>query len=502
MTRKKKLMFNSATSLIYQCVVIICGFVLPKFFMTYYGSAVNGLVSSITQFLGFISLADCGVGAVVKSTLYKPLAEHDMDAVSRIVISANRFFRRIAYLLLAYTAVLVVVYPVITIDSFDYLFTAVLILVISISTFAQYYLGVTYKLLLEADQLGFLQYSIHAGALILNTVVSILLMTHGVSVQIVKLSTSLIFLIQPILLSAIAKRMYKIDHTLVLTEEPIKQKWNGLAQHIASVVLVNTDTIVLTLLSTLENVSIYAVYNMIAGGVKQVVVSMTNGMQAMLGNMLAKNEKETLDRTFDNLEWLLHTLVTLAFSVTALLIVPFVQVYTSEITDADYIVPAFGYLITLAHAAYCFRLPYNIMVLAAGHYKQTQASAIIEAAINVVVSVVLVYRFGLVGVAVGTFAAMVFRTVYLAIYLSKNILCRKIQHFCKHLLADGAVVALLFGVVKLLPGFFTLQAENYFAWLILAVKVGMAALLVCVLVNGIAYREKFKTGLALLRKRK
>ena len=72
MTRKMKLMLNSTSSLIYQLITIVCGFVLPRFFLTHYGSEVNGLVSSITQFLGFISLAECGVGAVVQSTLYKP----------------------------------------------------------------------------------------------------------------------------------------------------------------------------------------------------------------------------------------------------------------------------------------------------------------------------------------------------------------------------------------------------------------------------------------------
>ena len=84
MTRKKKLALNSASSLVYQVITIICGFVLPRFFLTYYGSAVNGLVSSITQFLGFISLAECGVGAVVQSTLYKPLAEQDMESVAKL----------------------------------------------------------------------------------------------------------------------------------------------------------------------------------------------------------------------------------------------------------------------------------------------------------------------------------------------------------------------------------------------------------------------------------
>lgn len=492
MTRKKKMMLNSASSIIYQIITIISGFILPRYLLVYYGSEVNGLVSSITQFLGFISLAECGVGAVVQSTLYKPLASRDIESISKIVISSERFFRRIAYVLLGYVAILMALYPFITTTSFDYYFTLTLILVISISSFAQYYIGMTYKLLLNADQLGFIQYTIHAVALVINTVSCIALMKFGASVHVVKLTTTLIFVIQPILLSLIAKRRYKIDYTIKLIDEPIKQKWNGLAQHIATVVLENTDTVVLTLLSTLQNISVYAVYHLVVNGVKQIVVSTTNGMQAMLGNMLAKNEIKELTRSFGNIEWLLHTLVTFVFSVTAVLIVPFVSVYTVGITDAEYIVPTFAYLITLAQASYCLRLPYNIMVLAAGHYKQTQWSAIIEAIINVVISVILVFRFGLIGVALGTLAAMAYRTVYLANYLRKNILQRKLLHFIKHLIVDAVAVLILFAVVSAFPTFYAMHQINYFSWFVLAIKVSLTAVGVQIIVNILFYGKKLK----------
>lgn len=483
-------MLNTTSSLIYQIITIVCGFILPRYFLSFYGSAINGLVSSITQFLGFISLAECGVGAVVQSALYKPLADNDIQEVSRIAVSADRFFKRIAYILLGYTATLMIFYPLITLHSFDYLFTLVLIFVISISSFAQYYLGMTYRLLLNADQLGFIQYSIHTVALILNTASCILLMKAGASIQIVKLTTSLIFLAQPILLAMIAKRKYNIDHKIQFAGEPIKQKWNGFAQHIATVVLGNTDTVVLTFLSTLENVSVYAVYHLVVNGVKQIVVSMTNGMQAMLGNMFAKSETEELNRTFSHIEWFLHALVTFVFSVTAVLIVPFVRVYTADISDADYIVPTFACLITFAQAAYCLRLPYNIMVLAAGHYKQTQWSAIIEAVINIVVSVVLVFHFGLIGVAIGTLVAMLYRTVYLALYLSRHILCRHIRYFLKHMCTDAICVVVLVGIVKLFPSFFVMQSVGYFSWFVLAVKVGCTAALATLLANAVLYRRE------------
>lgn len=492
MTRKNKLKLNIITSIAFQLTTIVCGFILPKFFITYFGSAVNGLVSSITQFLGFIALCECGVGAVVQSALYEPLAKMDIVQISKIVISAEKFFRKVAYILLIYTICLMLFYPLITIQSFDYMYTFVLIFVISISTFSQYYFGMTYRLLLAADQLVFLQNIIHTATLILNAVACIALMKAGASIQIVKLTTSLVFLMQPVLITIIAKKKYTLDKELILTEEPIKQKWNGLAQHIAAVVLYNTDTAVLTFLSTLKNVSIYSVYNLVVNGVKLIMESQKDSMKALFGNMLAKNEKDTLNSTFDTFEWAMHTLITLIFTVTAMLILQFVRVYTAKITDANYIVPAFAYLITAANAAYCLRLPYNIMVLAAGHYKQTQSSAIIEALINIILSIILVFNYGLVGVAIGTLVAMLYRTIYFAIYLSKNIIYRDIRHFIKHIIIDIVTVILIVATVKLLPNFFKMSKTNYLSWIILALKTGIFSLIIVAIVNIMFYNSNIK----------
>ena len=131
MQRQKKLFFNSISALIYQVVALICGFILPRYFLSTYGSAVNGLVSSITQFLGFISLCEMGVGAVIQTALSAPLANGDSVGVSRIAKSSDRFFRKIAYILVGYTLTLMVIYPCISLDEFDYFFTFVLIGVFS-----------------------------------------------------------------------------------------------------------------------------------------------------------------------------------------------------------------------------------------------------------------------------------------------------------------------------------------------------------------------------------
>ncbi|WP_270238257.1 polysaccharide biosynthesis C-terminal domain-containing protein [Clostridium perfringens] len=247
----------------------------------------------------------------------------------------------------------------------------------------------------------------------------------------------------------------------------------------------NTDIIVLTLFSSLDNVSVYAIYNLVVTGVKQAFLTLTTGISSLIGNMLAKDEIELLNKTFSKLEWLIHTGCALLFGITLVLIVPFVEVYTVGINDVNYIVPVFGWLITLAQAIYCIRIPYNIVVLAAGHYKQTQVSAIVEMCINIIVSCVLVIRFGLVGVAIGTLLAMSYRTIYFSWYLSKNILFRSIKYFYKHVFVDIISIILIFGLTSSIR----MTQITYIAWVIYATKVGFVALIIVLVINILLYRE-------------
>lgn len=488
LSQRKKLHLTSGSALLLQIVTMICGFIIPRLFLEYYGSAVNGLISSITQFLGFIALAECGVGAVVQSALYKPLAKKDVGELSRIIVAAEHFFRNIAKLLLLYTAVLVVVYPNIINGQFDYIYTASLIVIVAISSFAQYYFGITYRLLLNSNQFGFVPIIVQIVALLLNLVASVCLMKWGASVHVVKLVSSVVFLLQPLTVSFIARRWHEIDRSVVLDKTAIPQKWNGLAQHISAVVLQSSGILVLTVLSTLENVSVYAIYNLVVQGVRNLTMSVTNGMQAFLGNLFAKGDMHAFKDCFENFEWKLHFVVSLAFSATAILIVPFIRVYTHGITDANYIVHAFGIMLTAAWGMYCIRLPYNIVVLAVGHYKQTQSSAIIEAILNLVTAIVLVLKFGLVGVAVGTFVAMLYRTCYLAWYISKNVIHRSLWAFAKHLFVDFIAVASFVGIVLCFFGAISkISAMSYFEWLVLAIKILGLDVLIVGLINMIFY---------------
>lgn len=484
--QKIKLAKNTAASLLSQITAIICGFILPRLILQSYGSDVNGLVNSIAQFLRIISFLELGVGAVIQSSLYKPLAEHDEHKVSEIIKSGNEFFRHLALLLLIYVLLIVGVYPLLVNRNFGYLYTATLIAAMSISSFAQYYFGIVNSLLLNADQRGYIQYNAQTITVLANTMVCAVLVSQGHSIQLVKLTTSLIYLARPVVMQLYVNKKYRIDSKTVCKEEPIKQKWNGVAQHIAATVLDNTDTVVLTAFSTLANVSIYSVYYLVISGVKRLFLASTNGIQAMLGELWAKQEKDQLWSTFSWVEWAIHTGTTYVFGCTAALIVAFVRVYTKGVSDANYIQPTFALVLTLAHTMHCLRLPYNIMVLAAGHYRQTQRNYIVAAVLNITVSVLVVYYWGLVGVAAGTLVAMAYQTLWLAKYNSQNLIRWPLKNVIKQFLTDAVTAGAIIGIGTLMK----MKAVSYAGWAILAIQVALMALVIVILINIVFYREK------------
>lgn len=483
--KSRLLFYNSISPLIYQATTIICGFILPRLILGHFGTEVNGLVNSITQFLGIIAFLELGVGAVVQSSLYKPLTDNDNIAVSKVITSADKFFRRLGYVLAIYVIAMLFYYPYLVKLNFSFMFTATLIVAISVRSFAQYFFGIVNRLLLLADQKAYIQYIAQTLAVITNTLGCYILIAFDCSVQVVYGMTSVIFFLQPLAIHLYIKKHYTLNRKIHYDVEPIKQKWNGIAQHIAAVILTGSDTVILTVFSSLVNVSIYAVYYLPMSGSRLIIMSMISGIMALIGNLWAKQDLKELRKVFAWTEWLIHTGTTLIFTLTAVLIVPFVQVYTHGVRDANYIQPLFGILLVAANSGHCLRLPYNIMILAAGHYKQTQHNYIIAAVINLVISIIGVKQFGLIGVTLGTMAAMVYQTVWMAWYNSKNFIQWPMRNFFKQMAVNGVSAVLIFTVTS----YFNMTGVSYLEWVVLAIKVTACGIFIALLVNYIFYKE-------------
>ena len=487
--RSKKALRNIIFDLLLQFVAIIYGFVVPRIIIGYFGSEVNGLVSSITQFLSYIALFESGFGPVVRATLYKPIADKNRTVVLRILRTAEDFFRRIALIFLVYILVLCFIFPFITQMDFEPLFTAVLILVIGISTFAEYFFGMTYKLYLRAKQETYVISLVQLVTYILCIVAVVLLTTSGANIIIVKAVTGLVFTIRPLALNYYVHRKYNISLQNVKSGYPIKQKWDGLAQHIASVIHSHTDVVVLTLCASLTDVSIYSVYYLVVKGVKDLVLAFTNSIDAPFGDMLAKNEITNLNKKFAAYEVMFCTIATILFTCVIVLITPFVSVYIGSNPDADYYQPLFGVLIVISEYICIIRTPYNKLTYAAGHFKETRTGAWVECILNIVISVILVWNFGIIGVAIGTIVAMAVRAAEFMYHSSRYILNRPIAVCVGKVLLIAAETLVIMLISNFLP---FLQNTDFFNLFVNAIIIFAMACLIVIPVNAFVFKNEFR----------
>ena len=128
-----------------------------------------------------------------------------------------------------------------------------------------------------------------------------------------------------------------------------------------------------------------------------------------------------------------------------------------------------------------------MFILAAGHYKQVQRCHVVAAALNIVISVVAVYAWGLVGIAIGTLVALLYQTLWMVVYDAKHLVERPMTDFLKQIAVDGLVVSLIYGATEWIE----LGSITYVGWIIMALKVGSIAALIVGAVELVLYRNRF-----------
>lgn len=492
--RKRKAIINIIFSLLLQLVTVVSGFIVPRLFIGTFGSEVNGLVNSIASFVGYITLLQSGVGSVVKASLYKPLAHKDKKQLCVIAKTADKFFNKIAIATLVYLGVLSFVFPAFIAKNFGWLYTASLVFVVGISTAAQYFFGITYQMILEADQRSYVYSVIQIITVVVNTILVVILLKLNCSVQVVKGVSAMIYVARPIIIGLYTKKYYSITKDVECDNSLIKQRWDGFIQAIALFIHQKTDVFVLTIFTTFTDVSIYSVYVMVTTGLSSLLDAIDKAVRSAFGNIIACNERDNLINTFNAYNTLIHMLSTICFSTAAVSIFNFIAVYIRDVSDANYIQHIFGLLIITAEFVYCLRMPYNSIIYAAGKFKETKIPAGIEATLNIVISCCLVPVLGLSGVAIGTLVAMMYRCCSFALYLTKDVLCfniiSQIKRFVITFIAYTGIIVVLSRI--------QVKTHNYVEWVLYAGIVFFISSVITIVVNYVLDRNGTKGAIRML----
>lgn len=485
---------NICVSVMHQIFTAVCRLIIARIILRSFGSENNGLMQSVDQILGYAVLLEGGIGGVMRAALYKPLADRDSERIAEVFQSGKFFFRKISLIFLLFVVALGSCIKLVINTEFDWLYVFSMVLILGVNTYLSYYSAISHRLLLTADQKLYIIQIFQIVSTGINLILCVVSIRLGAGIHTVKLLTAGTAALGPVFFCSYVRKHYSITPACQRNAYRLPQQRDGVVHHLAYFVHRNTDVVLLSLFSNLENVSVYSVYHAVISVLEQLLASVSSGIAGKIGAHWAREEIDELNETINVYE-ACNTALTFAVGVVCyLLILPFVSIYTAGVTDTNYSQPLFAALLIGGSMVHCLMLPYNVTISAAGHYRATKPGAIGEVSINLVVSFILVRRFGLIGVAIGTLAAMIFRLLYSVRYLSTAIVKRPIYKFVKCILPN-IVLAVLF--IALFSAIGEVNGENIGMLFLSAIKVSAIVFPLFAMLNFILHFRLLKKYLRI-----
>ena len=495
----KSLKYTTLSTLLLEIVTLISGLIMPRLVLSHFGSASNGLVSSISQFLGFSVILRAGLGGAIRAALYRPIAENNEDEISSIMAATDRHMKKIGLIIGLAIGVCACIYPFFVIDEYNWFYAFTMVLVIGSGTLVENLFGIKCQILLQADQKYYIVTLISVLGNLLVTIVSATIILCGGSMHMMKVGAIFAAFIKPILLNVIVRKRYKINWKAQPNEKAIGQRWNAFFQQVASVVNENVSLVILTIMQPLSSVSVFTVHSMVVFNIRAIVNSFSMGSNSTFGSLFAAGKQDELKKTFFFIEWVVFAVGCTLYSITAVMLTPFVTLYTHSITDVNYYRPLFGFAMVMCCFAASVKLPYMYLAEGAGKFKETRNGAILEVIVNILMSALCVLKFGAIGVLMGTLCACVIRTCEFAVFTFRKLLKHSLLHLIKHFAIAASTFVLCLFIGKNVCFF---ECTSYIYWFFNAIFVAISSVIIVLAVSALFYREELKMMVGnLLRKR-
>lgn len=415
-----------------QIVALVLGILLPRLIITSYGSEINGLLSSVTNIYAYIALVEAGVAAASSQALYKPIAENNREQINAVLSATNQYYKKSGFVYLVLVFLFSLGYPLIIESEIPFATIFMVIFFNGIGNVINYFFHGKYLILLKADGKQYVRTGLNLLTNTLKQIIKIAFIKFGYNVVFVQFAAMLASFAQMIYITYYINRYYGwVDIHVKPDRQSISQSKNVVVHEINYMITSNVDTILLTAFKTLKIVSVYSLYNLLFGTVDRLLRVVRDSVEFKIAHLYHTN-KAKFQEVFYAFEVYYITLVFSVFSVVNYFVLPFISIYTKDVSDIEYVIPLISFLFVFIALLSAGRYPSDAMVHIAGHFKQTQNSAIIETVINIISSIILVQIAGIEGVLLGTIISSLYRTNYLIHYVNKNIIFRssKATYIC------------------------------------------------------------------------
>lgn len=469
-SRVKKSLLNAKVNLIFCVLTLFVSFFSRKIFLGQLGDDFVGLTGTLYNIMGFLNLAELGVGAAVSFALYKPIQEGNKDVINEIVSVFGYLYRKIGFFVLGAALVLSIFIPLIFKETvFDLGIIYFAFFSFLSSSLLSYFINFR-QILLVADQKNYLVAGYYQTGNIIKVLFQIALAYYTANLYAwvaIELAYGLVY---AYILNCKIRQVYPWLQASALSGKKAYSKYPEIVQKTKQVfvhkmkdfLLTQSDQILVFAFVSLKMVAFYGNYVMIISKLSSLFTTTLDGMSAGVGNLIAQGDKSNIKKVFWELVFVRYFIAGIVVFAIYHCIEPLIAIWLGK----EYILDS-SILILL--------LVYNFIMLTRGvvdlfnggygNFHDTW-SAWGEGLINITVTLISAPFLGITGILLGKIASIIpIICIWKPIFLYRSGFHESIWSYWKglglNLLAFAIAFIPLHFAVKIVP---INTADSFFIW--------------------------------------
>lgn len=445
----KNIAFGQIGNLITQ----ILGFILRTVFIAHLGDTLNGINALYTSILSVLSMAELGIGTALNYSLYKPVANKDYEKIKSYMLLYKQAYRVIGIVIAVIGLIISPFLPYLvkqpegvsvrdlTLYYFIFLF----------NTVSSYFVAYKYSLV-NAEQKNYIQTNVITITKMITVSLQILVILTTGNFYFYLLTAAAVELVQKLFVSYYLNKRYpylKDKNVTKLSKEEtgeIVSKTKALVFHkVGDVARLQTDSMIISGFINVTLSGFVDNYNMVMNSVANVVNIMFNSVLSSFGNLIATESKEKQYRIFKVYRFAACWIYGFAAIGFSMLLTPLISLWLGEEKTLAFVVVI---CILIDFYFKGERIVLSNFKTAAGVFEQDKYLALIQGAVNLVISIVLVQEIGLVGVYIGTIISGLIANMTKPVIIYRVILKKDVKEYFTDSLKYIVVLVVVFGLLS------------------------------------------------------
>lgn len=485
MSRVQKSLKNAKVGVFFFLASIFVQFFSRKLFLDNLGDEFIGLETTLRSVLGFLNLAELGIGTAIGFTLYKPIFDENHREINKIIALLGMLYRRIGYGIIAVGIVVSVFFPFMFDDtSFSLLLIYFVFYTLLFSSLLSYFANY-HQSLLGADQKGYIIQGYFQTLIIIRVILQCFVayyLKDFFAYIILELIFSIIYSI------VVRKKIRKeypwliinsTEKAEIIKEYPdiIKKIKQVFVHKMSGFVKNGTDNILIAALVSLESVAFFGNYQLIFTKLGGLVKMAFAGTGSAVGNLIAEDDEKNIKKVF----WELMSVQFFIAGFFSLILYYTMEPLIVLWLDEKYILAKTTLLLLMANF-FIYQISSTVERFknAYGLYSDTWAAGT-EAALNLSISFICGSIWGIDGIILGTIVSLILMVViWKPYFLYKHGFKKSVWLYWKGVLPLVIIFCASVFIVKFLTDFIAYDREssNMLDWIFFASKITIIVVLV------------------------